>query len=35
LKLVLILKGFKPFGKNLINSTKFYLHIIFKNMNLD
>jgi hypothetical protein len=26
--------GFKPFGKNLRNSLKFYLHLTFKNMNL-
>jgi hypothetical protein len=29
------LKGFKPFGKILINSLKFYLLMIFMNRNLD
>jgi hypothetical protein len=28
-------KGFKSFGKNLINSPKFYLLMILENMNLD
>jgi hypothetical protein len=32
---VWILKGFKPFGKNLINSPKFFLGMIFNTMNLD
>jgi hypothetical protein len=34
LNFVWILKEFKPFGKNLINSLKFYLHMMFKNMKL-
>jgi hypothetical protein len=34
LNLPLILKGFKPFWKNLINSLKFHLLIIYLNMNL-
>jgi hypothetical protein len=34
LNLFSILKGCKPFGKNLINSVKFYLLMIFLNMNL-
>jgi hypothetical protein len=29
-----ILKGFKPFGKKLVNSLKFYLEVIFMNVNL-
>jgi hypothetical protein len=35
LNISLILKGFKPFGKNLVNSLKFYLEIIFMHVNLD
>jgi hypothetical protein len=27
-----ILKGFKPFWKNLINFSKFYLHMIYLNI---
>jgi hypothetical protein len=34
LNLPWILKGFKPFWKNLINSLKFYLHMIFTKVNL-
>jgi hypothetical protein len=29
-----IIKGFKPFGENIIKSLKFYLHKIFMNINL-
>ncbi len=35
LKLVWILKGSKPFGKNPINSQKIFLDMIFNTMNLD
>jgi hypothetical protein len=35
LSFVSILKGFKHFGNNLINSPKFYHLMIFMNMNLD
>jgi hypothetical protein len=34
LNLPYILKGFKPFGKNLINLLKFYLEVIFMKVNL-
>jgi hypothetical protein len=34
LNLLSILKGFKPCGKNLINSLKFYLDLIFIKINL-
>jgi hypoxanthine-guanine phosphoribosyltransferase len=34
LNLPCILKGFKPFGTNLVNSLKIYLEVIFLNMNL-
>jgi hypothetical protein len=30
-----ILKGYKTFCKNLINSLKFHLHMVYLNMNLD
>jgi hypothetical protein len=30
-----ILKGYKTFCKNLINSLKFHLHMIYLDMNLD
>jgi hypothetical protein len=33
LNLTWILKGFKPFWKNLINSLKFHLHMLYLNMN--
>jgi hypothetical protein len=35
LNLPWLLKGCKPFWKNLINSIKFHHHIIYLNMNLD
>jgi hypothetical protein len=35
LNLPLILKGFTHFWKNMINSLKFHLHMIYLNMNLD
>jgi hypothetical protein len=34
LNLPWILKGFKPSGKNLVNSLKFYLGLIFTTVNL-
>jgi hypothetical protein len=34
LNLPIILKEFKPFWKNLINSLKFYLHMLYLSMNL-
>jgi hypothetical protein len=30
-----ILKGYKTFRKNLVNSLKFHLHMVYLNMNLD
>jgi hypothetical protein len=35
LNLVWILKGFKPYEENLINSPKFFVYMIFKTVNLD
>jgi hypothetical protein len=34
LRLLWILKGFKPYGKHLVNSLKFYLNMIFTKVNL-
>jgi hypothetical protein len=33
LKLLWILKGFEPCGKNMVNSLKFYLDLLFLNLN--